>query len=196
MTLLAVMLTGCASSSWQTKLQNQIPVLGHRNWIVIADSAYPMQSNPGIETIYTDKGQVEVLEHVLQELENASHVRPVVMVDRELEFVSETDAPGVNQYRTRLKKLLEDKHVKTMPHEAIIRQLDEGAELFNILLLKTDMTIPYTSVFLELDGLSSFWNAVRAHPDVNVSAARVAIVIERAEINIEYPFDCCDDIQA
>ncbi len=113
MTLLAVILTGCASSSWQTKLQNQIPVLGHRNWIVVADSAYPMQSNPGIETIYTDKGQVEVLEHVLQELENASHVRPVVLVDRELEFVSETDASGVNRYRTRLNELLEGKHEVT-----------------------------------------------------------------------------------
>ena len=37
-----------------------------------------------------------------------------------------------------------------MAHENIIRKLDEGAKLFNILLFKTNMNIPYTTVFLEL----------------------------------------------
>ena len=157
MILLAITITGCTSSSWETKLQGQIPALGHRNWIVVADSAYPKQSNPGIETIYTGKEQVEVLRYVLEELEKTSHVRPVVMLDAELKLVSEVDAPGVDRYRTQLKGLLAGKQIKTMPHEDIIRKLDKGAELFNILLLKTDMTIPYTSIFLELD--CGYWDA-------------------------------------
>ena len=32
---------------WQTKLKKELPLLGHRNWIVIADSAYPWQTAPG-----------------------------------------------------------------------------------------------------------------------------------------------------
>ena len=29
------------------------PVMGHRNWVVVADLAYPAQSRAGIETIAT-----------------------------------------------------------------------------------------------------------------------------------------------
>ena len=52
-----LLLTAAASFSfaedWETALQSKLPVFGHRNWIVIADAAYPKQSAPGIETIYT-----------------------------------------------------------------------------------------------------------------------------------------------
>jgi L-fucose mutarotase/ribose pyranase (RbsD/FucU family) len=152
-----VLLSGCTSSCWQSRLKQELPVYGHRNWIVVADSAYPKQSAPGIETLYTGKGQIEVLETVLKAIEASGHVRPIVMIDAELDSVDEADAPGVDAYRKQLKELLKDRQVKVMPHEEIIRKLDKGAELFNILLLKTDLAIPYTSVFLELD--CGYWNA-------------------------------------
>lgn len=31
------------NSDWQSKLQEKLPLLGHRNWIVITDMAYPLQ---------------------------------------------------------------------------------------------------------------------------------------------------------
>ena len=40
------------SKSWQDQLTEMMPYLGHRNWIVIADMAYPLQTNPGIKTIF------------------------------------------------------------------------------------------------------------------------------------------------
>jgi hypothetical protein len=40
-------------AAWQTKLQQELPLLGHRNWIVVVDSAYPWQTSPGIETVET-----------------------------------------------------------------------------------------------------------------------------------------------
>ena len=41
-------------------------------------------------------------------------------------------------------------------HEQIIARLDESARLFRILIIKTAMTIPYTSIFFELEcGYSS-----------------------------------------
>lgn len=42
---------GAPEPGWRTLLTRRLPELGHRNWIVIADSAYPSQVAPGIETI-------------------------------------------------------------------------------------------------------------------------------------------------
>ena len=156
--VVAVAFTGCnPPQDWETTLEERLPVYGHRNWIVIADSAYPSQSASGIETVYTDASHFEVLETVLKVVEAAPHVQAKVMVDRELDGMLEADAPGVEAYRQQLKAMLTGRQVAVMPHEDIISQLDDGAELFNILLLKTDLTLPYTSVFLELD--CGYWNA-------------------------------------
>lgn len=51
------------------------------------------------------------------------------------------------------------KRIEIPPHEEIIRKLDEDAKLFNILVLKSDMTIPHTSVFIRLD--CGYWDAAR-----------------------------------
>ena len=47
--LLAAILPSCSqpeqkSQGWEEQLASQINILGHRNWIVIADMAYPSQS--------------------------------------------------------------------------------------------------------------------------------------------------------
>lgn len=160
--LLGIMLitaVGCTSPGWEARLDSELPALGHRNWIVIADSAYPKQSAAGIETIYTGEGQLEVLATVLRQLEAAPHIQPIVLLDEEMAHVQEEDAPGMEAYRSQLSEILKGKTVEVMPHEKIIGKLDESAATFNILLLKTDMTIPYTSVFLQLD--CGYWGAVQ-----------------------------------
>ena len=51
-----ILVAGCISSednTWRNKLSRELGVLGDRNWIIIADSAYPAQSRAGIETIAT-----------------------------------------------------------------------------------------------------------------------------------------------
>ena len=99
----------------------------------------------------------QVLKEVLEAIDSAPHVRAVVMLDQELDNVDEADAPGVSDYRQTLQKLLSKSTTKVMPHEEIISELDEGSTLFNVLLFKTTMTIPYTSVFLQLD--CGYWDA-------------------------------------
>ena len=159
--LITLLFCGCTTttttSTWQDKLDAALPEYGHRNWIVIADYAYPSQSAPGIKTIATGQTQTEVLSYVLNKIENIPHVKPLVLLDEELQSVSEEDAPGVEAYRLELENLVKGKLVSVMPHEDIISRLDEGAKLFNILILKTNMTIPYTSVFLNLD--CDYWSA-------------------------------------
>lgn len=146
-----------AHSAWQEKLRTALPLLGHRNWIVIADSAYPLQTAPGIETIYVDGDQLEVTKAVLAELAKAKHVRPVIFTDAELKFVPEKNAPGVTEYRAGLEKVLAQRAVQALPHEQIIGRLDEAGKTFKVLLFKTKLTVPYTSVFLQLD--CGYWSA-------------------------------------
>lgn len=37
-------------TDWQTVLKEKLPLLGHRNWIVVTDMAYPSQAKKGITT--------------------------------------------------------------------------------------------------------------------------------------------------
>ena len=145
------------SDSWEARFHKLLPLYGHRNWIVVADAAYPAQSNPGIETVATGCEHLEVLRKVLDAIGASSHVRAYVYVDAELKLVEEEDAPGVNKLRHEIMRLLPDKQTHQLPHEQIIAKLDEAGSLFRVLILKSTLAIPYTSVFLELD--CGYWSA-------------------------------------
>jgi L-fucose mutarotase/ribose pyranase (RbsD/FucU family) len=135
---------------WERELHTLLPLYGHRNWIVVADSAYPAQSKPGIETIVSGSGQIEVTRKVLDVINASRHVRANVYIDKELEHVSEADAPGVARYRKQLDELLAGANKIPMLHEQIIAKLDQVSQVFRVLIVKTDLTIPYTTVFFEL----------------------------------------------
>lgn len=144
-------------TDWRRSLSDLLPLFGHRNWIVVADSAYPAQSKPGIETLVSGAEQLQVVRHVLGAITASAHIRANIYADKELAYVPEADAPGVADYRRALDAALHGAHIKYVPHEQIIARLDQSAEVFRILLIKTDMTIPYTSVFFELD--CGYWDA-------------------------------------
>ncbi len=146
-----------APSDWKAKVSEAMPLLGHRNWILIVDSAYPLQAAPGIETIETNAGQLEVVRHVLGAIDRSIHVRPVISLDAELPFVPEEDAPGATAYRTEIADLLRAYPVESLPHDRIIANIEEASKHFNVLVLKTNMTVPYTSVFIRLD--CKYWSA-------------------------------------
>lgn len=157
-TALTAVLSGADVSAgrWQTVLQERLPLYGHRNWIVIADSAYPAQSRDGIETIVSNADHFQVLQTVISALEKSRHVRPIVYTDRELAAVSESDAPGISVFRDQLSSFLKDMTVNSMPHEKIISNLDQVSQTFRVLIIKTNMALPYTSVFLQLD--CAYWS--------------------------------------
>ena len=141
--------------TWQQILSDRIPAYGHRNWIVIADSAYPAQAKDGIETIVADADQIHVLETVLRTLAKSRHVTPIVHTDLELNYLDDAQAPGVEVYRDKLAGMFRDMNVEAMPHEALIGKLDEVSKTFRVLIIKTNMTVPYTTVFLQLD--CAYW---------------------------------------
>ena len=155
--LLASLPAQTAPPTWRTRLADAMPLLGHRNWILVVDSAYPLQVAPGIETIDTKDSQIDVVRLVIAAINRAPQVRPVVFMDAELPFVTDEDAPGVTTYRTEVTPLLQDYPVEQLPHEKIISTIDEAGKTFHVLVLKTNMTIPYTSVFIRLD--CRYWTA-------------------------------------
>lgn len=142
---------------WRARLSQELPLLGHRNWIAVVDSAYPLQTSAGIETIDTDADHLEVVKAVLDQVTKAKHVRPVIFTDAELKFVPESDAKGVSAYREKLGTVLANLGAQSLPHEEIISKLDDAGKTFHILVLKTRMTIPYTSVFIRLE--CGYWSA-------------------------------------
>ena len=141
---------------WEQQLDRLLPLYGHRNWIVVDDSAYPAQSRPGIETVVSGAGHIEVARKVLDSIASGRHVRANIYLDHELQFVTDDDAPGVTRYRQQLAALLKSTSTATLPHEQIIAKLDQTAQVFRVLIIKTDLTIPYTSVFFELD--CGYWS--------------------------------------
>jgi L-fucose mutarotase/ribose pyranase (RbsD/FucU family) len=148
---------GITKPDWKRELKALLPLFGHRNWIVVADSAYPAHSMPGIETIVSGAGQIEVARVVLEAIAASKHVRANIYLDQEIHFVEEAEAPGVSRYRTQLAELLKIATTITLPHEQIIAKLDDTAQVFRVLIIKTEMTIPYTSIFFELD--CGYWSA-------------------------------------
>ena len=148
--------TSSKSVKWQTEVENTIQLFGHRNWIVVADGAYPKQSNPAIKTITVDASQLEVVKFVQESIEKTTHVHSTIFVDKEMAFVTEKDAKGIENYRLELNKILNAKNLNTKLHEEIIGELDKSAELFDVLIIKTKLAIPYTSVFFQLE--CGYWN--------------------------------------
>ena len=144
-------------SNWEQILRDRLQLYGHRNWLVIADSAYPAQSRRAIETMVADEEQITVLKRVFAILRGCKHIKPRIYTDGELRFVAEEDAPGISSYRQELGGLLQGREVNVLPHEQIISNMDRAGELFRVLIVKTNMRVPYTSVFFEMD--CGYWNA-------------------------------------
>lgn len=140
-----------STPEWQAKVNQTMPLMGHRNWILIVDSAYPLQTSPGIDTIETGAGQLEVVRYVLEAVGNSIHVRPEIYLDAELPFVSDQDAPGAAHYRAEIGDLFRAYPVQSLPHDQIIAKVADAGNQFHVLVLKTRLAIPYTSVFMRLN---------------------------------------------
>ncbi|MDR2628233.1 MAG: hypothetical protein LBC40_09395 [Dysgonamonadaceae bacterium] len=143
-------------SGWKEELQKALPLLGHRNWIVVTDMAYPLQAQPGIRTIYTGESYVDVLRYVYEEIGKAPHVKANVYQDKEFFYLDEEDVPGIMALREEVDSLFQTQ-VSAVAHEELIGRLDEVSRTFNVIVLKSKLAIPYTTTFFELD--CKYWNS-------------------------------------
>lgn len=150
--LAALPLASCApkAASWNDEFKSMLPLLGHRNWIVVADMAYPLQSGDGITTIYADAPYQEVLKTVKGAIDAAPHVFPHIWRDRELGFIDESLMPGIDALKADAAQIL-GPEAQSIAHEDLIKRLDEAGKLYKVVIIKTPLTVPYTTVFFELD---------------------------------------------
>ena len=140
-----------SSSDWKAIVQNRLPLYGHRNWIVVADSAFPVYAAPGIETIVVNDDLPSVLKYVATAISSSRHVRATVFLDQELQFIDERDYPGVSELRKQITAPFSKEQVSSIPHTEVMSKIDEAGKTFRILFIKTSATIPYTSVYMRLD---------------------------------------------
>lgn len=143
------------SKTWEVQLAEKMPFLGHRNWIVITDMAYPLQSGNGIITLFADEPYTEVLRKVKAQIDAAPHVFAHVYHDRELDFITEAMMPGVDSLRAEMAQIC-GSEAQSVAHEDLLKRMDEAGKLYNIVIIKTPLTMAYTSTFFELD--CAYWN--------------------------------------
>lgn len=136
---------------WQQSVRDAIPLMGHRNWLLVTDMAFPKQNAAGVHYINTGEKLLPVLRQVLTQLQSAGHVRPVIYQDRELAYLTEQLSPGINSFRDSVKTLLHGLPVQAILHDSVFTKIDAASRLFDVWVLKTTEQMPYTSVFMQLN---------------------------------------------
>ena len=160
--LLLILTTSCQPpqnpqqpNNWELELNELMPYLGHRNWIVIADMAYPLQAGAGITTLFAPEPYPAVLSKVKTMIDKEPHIFAHIYRDKELSYISEDDMPGIPALRTKMDSICGDE-ATSLPHEKLIANLDEAGRLYRVIIIKTPLTLPYTTTFFQLD--CAYWN--------------------------------------
>lgn len=143
--------------NWQAAVDKQLELLGYRNWIVIAEASFPAYHRNGLRQVNADVEIPEALDYVLQAMERTENTRPNVYLARELRSVENDYAPGIEELRTRLKNALHGHETIQIDHQSLQLLLEEANRSFDILVIRTDSALPYSSVYLEL--LPGYWDA-------------------------------------
>lgn len=157
------LLSGCqdttnpAEREWKDQLYKNLAIVGARNWIVIAESSFPAYTGAGIRTMVSDKTSDEVLMEVLDMLEEEAHVVPRIMISSELRSVTEDYAPGIKRYRNNINKMLPGRQHFELMSRTINSLIEDAAKQFNVLVIKTKTSLPYSNIYIELD--SGYWNS-------------------------------------
>lgn len=164
--LVAIIMSSCIKTSngptqvtWKETLSDMMPLLGHRNWIVMTDMAYPLQTAEGITTLYAPQPFGEVVAFVTDQIKEAKHLSATVYQDSEMRDMTNELSPGFEAYRDSMAETLKGTEVVFMPHEQLIQKLDSASKLFKVVIIKTSLTIPYSSVFFEFG--CGYWDDSR-----------------------------------
>lgn len=145
-------MAAAAQPSWQMQLDSLLPLMGHRNWIIIADEAFPLQSSAGMIYINTSTSLPDVARYAMHRINSSAHIQPVLYMDKELLYV-----PGTAAYRDTMQQIFKGLPVQTLLHDSVFAKMDKTAGLFKVLVLKTNTTLAYSSVFMNLD--CRYWSA-------------------------------------
>lgn len=142
---------------WLRALKSEIEGLGALNWIVITDSSFPAFGNSVSHTIISPSDLPSTLHEVIQAMDGSGHVQPRVYMTRESQELEESFAPGITHHRQQLNTALHGYEAYALPEDSLRMLTLEAGQKYRILVIKTQTTLPYTSVFLELE--SGYWDS-------------------------------------
>jgi hypothetical protein len=158
----ALLASGCAGThqvnSWQGAVDSQAAQLGYRNWIVIAEASFPAQSRPGVRQVTAPVEVPEALDYVLQAFEQTENVRPHIFLTRELRSVENDFAPGIDELRKKIQVSLHGHETTELDQQSLLTLLEDANRSFDVLVIRTQSALPYSSVFLELQ--PGYWDEV------------------------------------
>ena len=141
---------------WQQQISNALPIFGEGNWVIVADTSFPLLAKPGIETIRVPDdlaGAVNSMEGIFQMNER---LRPSFHLCSELDFVAKQDE-SVRAYLDKLEEILPAEGVVRISRQKLIDTVIETAEDRRVLVIKTDSMVPYGTVAMRL--APGFWTA-------------------------------------
>ena len=92
-----------------------------------------------------------MLNYVVKAISSSKHVRAAAFVDQELKFVPEENYPGVTHLREEINRAFVKSNLLSIPHAEALSKIDDTGKTFRVLFIKTNTTIPYSSVFMRLD---------------------------------------------
>ncbi len=154
-------MAGCADfgrpDPWGWELQNHIAHLGARNWIVVAEASFPAHSRKGVAQTVSASEIPATLDEVLRTLETTERVEPRIFTARELRYVENNQAPGIDEFRTELESALHGHSTTQIDYQSLLALLEDAEKTFDVLVIRTPSTLPYTSVFIELR--PGYWDA-------------------------------------
>jgi L-fucose mutarotase/ribose pyranase (RbsD/FucU family) len=158
---MALLSSGCVAmrpeNAWKGAVDRQAGQLGYRNWIVIAEASFPAHSRTGVRQINAPVEVPEALDYVLQALEQTENVRPQVYVTREMRSVENDFAPGIDHLRERINESLHGHETTELDQQSLLTLLEDASRSFDVLVIRTQTALPYSSVFLELR--PGYWDA-------------------------------------
>lgn len=161
--VLAVSVCGSACSwfaspeAWKGAVDTQAAQLGYRNWIVVAEASFPAHSRPGVRQVTAPTDVATVTDYVLHALERTETLRPRVYLTRELRSVENDFAPGIDDLRRRIHESLHGHEFTELEQQSLLTLLEDANRSFDILVIRTESALPYSSVFLELQ--PGYWDA-------------------------------------
>jgi L-fucose mutarotase/ribose pyranase (RbsD/FucU family) len=138
-------------------VDRQVAQLGYRNWIIIAEASFPAHNHPGFRQVSADVEVPEAVDYVLTTLEQTEHVRPGVYLPREQRSVENDFAPGIEELRKKIRASLHGHETTELEQQSLITLLEDAGKSFDVLVIRTQTALPYSSVFLELK--PGYWDA-------------------------------------
>ena len=145
-----------SNHSWKDNLQELLPLLGHRNWILVVDKAFPLQTAAGMTYLNSGEHMDSALSYVLEAINGSSHIKPIIYVDQELSALKHIGAEEA-EMADAIEKTLKGYPVEQVLHEEVFAKLEAASKMFHVVVIKTESTIAYSSVFMELD--CGYWTA-------------------------------------